>query len=274
DNLEQFKLVLYGTETSLEFEDDLDRDKPGPPVNHQEAIQDNSAIGARHNAVETEGDPWMGSQQVDRVSHPEVQRPTTENQTSGCSSVEAASGRCLGGCLILLLLAYLTGEASWGNVVTSWREPSNVQCKPNWYHLNGLCVYQCPAKTYGVSDERKSACVPCHYSCLTCSGPSDTECTSCYEDADLSSVNDFQCVLKDLSWTMQSTIWFYRMSILFSINLAVLIAAPPVYMAVNWYSRRKNSLMYRYSKVSYSGNGDAHKDVDRLQENQCFSDSE
>ncbi|XP_015439209.1 PREDICTED: furin-like protease 1, isoform 1-CRR isoform X2 [Dufourea novaeangliae] len=95
DNLEQFKLVLYGTETSLEFEDDLDRDKPGPPVNHQEAIQDNSAIGARHNAVETEGDPWMGSQQVDRVSHPEVQRPTTENQTSGCSSVEAASGRCL-----------------------------------------------------------------------------------------------------------------------------------------------------------------------------------
>ncbi|XP_076235369.1 furin-like protease 1 isoform X2 [Calliopsis andreniformis] len=95
DTLEEYKLVFYGTETSLEFDDILDKDKPGPPVNQQEATQDNTAIGTRHNIVDTEGDPWTGSQQVERVSHPEVQRPTTENQTSGCSSVDTASGRCL-----------------------------------------------------------------------------------------------------------------------------------------------------------------------------------
>lgn len=128
DNLEQFKLVFYGTETSLEFDDELDKDKMVPPVKIPVESPDFPAIGARHNPMDTEGDPWMDSQQVERVSHLEVQRPTTENQTSGgCTSVDAANGRCLGGCLILLLLAYLTCETSWESLVDSWRKPANVR---------------------------------------------------------------------------------------------------------------------------------------------------
>lgn len=95
DTLDEFKLVFYGTETSLEFDDELDKDKPLPPVNQQDVSQDNTAIGARHNVMDTEGGPWTGSQQVERVSHPEVQRPTTENQTSGCSGIDTGNGRCL-----------------------------------------------------------------------------------------------------------------------------------------------------------------------------------
>lgn len=121
-SLDEFKLVFYGTETLLEFDDELDKDKPLPPVNQQDVSQDNTAIGARQNVmVDTEGGPWTGSQQVERVSHPEVQRPTTENQTSGCSGIDTGNGRCLGGCLILLLLAYLLGGASLGNLATSWQ---------------------------------------------------------------------------------------------------------------------------------------------------------
>ena len=123
DTLEEFKLVFYGTETSLELDDDdLDKDKPLPPVNQQDASGDNTAIGARHNVVE--GDPWTGSQQVECVSHQEVQKPTTENQTSGCSSIDPGSGGCLGGCLILLVLTYLLGGASWGGLATSWQNVS------------------------------------------------------------------------------------------------------------------------------------------------------
>lgn len=164
---------------------------------------------------------------------------------------------------------YTQGEQTW-----SIKNLCNFsECKPNWYRHNGLCVYECPTTTYGVSDETKTICAPCHYSCLTCSGPSDTECVSCHEDSELSNFNDSQCILKDLSWTMQSTIWFHRMSVLFSINLVVLMVAI-IYMAVSWCSRNRNSLMYSYSKVSYSSNGDAQKDVDRWQANGCLSDSE
>lgn len=96
DTLEEWKLVFYGTETSFEFEEDLDKDKPGPVNIRPEEIQDNTATDARQNVVDTEGDPWTGSQQIERVSHPEVQRPTTENQTSGgCTILDGKSGRCL-----------------------------------------------------------------------------------------------------------------------------------------------------------------------------------
>ncbi|XP_076750015.1 furin-like protease 1 isoform X1 [Xylocopa sonorina] len=243
DTLKEFKLIFYGTETSLEFDDDLDQDKLLPPVNHQDVGQDNTAIGVRQNIVHTERDPWTGSQQVERVSHPEVQRPTTENQTSGCSSIDPGSRRCL-------------------------------ECKLNWYYYEGNCVYECPAKTYGVSDETKAVCSNCHYSCLTCSGPSNTECTSCHEDAEISTnLNESVCVLREVSWTMQSTLWYYRMTILFSVNAAIFLVLT-IYAAAKWYLRKRNTLMYRYNKVSFSSNWDAHKDIDRLQENAYVSDSE
>ncbi|XP_034180593.1 furin-like protease 1 isoform X4 [Osmia lignaria lignaria] len=241
DTLEEFKLVFYGTETSLEFDDDLDKDKLVPPVIHEDVSQDNTAIGARHNNVDQESGSWTGSQQVERVSHPEVQRPTTENQTSGCSSVDASNGRCL-------------------------------ECKLNWYYHNGVCVHECPAGSYGVSDETKAVCSRCHYTCQTCSGPSNTECTSCYEDAELLS-SESQCVILELSWTMQSTLWFYRMTILFTINLLLFLTLA-IYMAIKWYQRRRSLPMFRYSKVAYSGNGDTSKEIDRLQENGTLSDSE
>ncbi|XP_043793748.1 furin-like protease 1 isoform X1 [Apis laboriosa] len=238
DTLDEFKLVFYGTETSLEFDDELDKDKPLPPVNQQDVSQDNTAIGARHNVMDTEGGPWTGSQQVERVSHPEVQRPTTENQTSGCSGIDTGNGRCL-------------------------------ECKLNWYYYDGTCVYKCPRGTYGVSDESKAVCSNCHYSCLTCSGPSNTECTSCHEDAEFSSsLDESVCILRDLSWTMHSTLWFYWMTILFSISVLLFIVII-VYVGVKWYLKNRNS--YRYSKVSSSSNGDAHKDS--LQ-NGYISDSE
>lgn len=112
--------MFYGTDTSVELDDELDKDKPLPPVIHQDILHDNTATDARQNAVDTEGDPWTGSQQVDRVSHPEVQRPATENQTNGCATFKAGGNGCLGGCLILLLLAYLTSMPDWQVLIASW----------------------------------------------------------------------------------------------------------------------------------------------------------
>lgn len=125
DTLEEWKLVFFGTETSVEIDDELDKDKPLPPAVHQDVSQSNAASdNVRHNAVDTEGDPWTGSQQVNRVSHPEVQKSTTENQTSGCAALENNGTRCLGGCLILLLLAYLIGMPDW-ELITSWPASTN-----------------------------------------------------------------------------------------------------------------------------------------------------
>lgn len=42
-----------------------------------------------------------------------------------------------------------------------------------------------PDTTLDSSNRLHYVCLPCHYSCQTCSGPSDDECVSCYEDAKL-----------------------------------------------------------------------------------------
>ncbi|XP_011147537.1 furin-like protease 1 isoform X3 [Harpegnathos saltator] len=245
DTLEDWKLVFFGTETSVEIDDELDKDKPQPPVIHQETAQDNTALDPRQNAVDTEGDPWTGSQQMDRVSHPEVQRPTTENQRSNCAAFEAGSGRCL-------------------------------VCKPNWYH-NGDegCSRECPSGTYAVWDHDKTGafCVECHYSCQTCRGSSDVDCVACHEDSVLiSSGNGTRCVLINLSWKMQSTVWYYRMTVFFTINIFLMIVLI-VCSLVRLYLRRRQHT-HEYSQVSYTGNGEVHADVERLRGNTCVSDSE
>ncbi|XP_050451575.1 furin-like protease 1 isoform X2 [Cataglyphis hispanica] len=244
DTLEEWKMVFFGTETSVELDDELDKDKPLPAVVHQDVIQNNAAPNnVRHNAVDTEGDPWTGSQQVDRVSHPEVQKPTTENQTSGCAALEGS--RCL-------------------------------VCKPGWYHSDGSCLRQCPSGTFAIRDDDESDvfCTACHYSCLSCKGPSDADCVTCHVDSVLTWSNGRAlCVLSGLTWKMQSTEWFYRMTIVFLINLALMIVII-IYLVLAWCIRKRKSV-HMYSKVSYSGNGKVHADTERLQsENTYISDSE
>lgn len=123
DTLEEWKLVFFGTDTSVEVDDELDKDKPLPPVVQEEV--NNAPSDVRHNAVDTEGDRWTGSRTMDRVSHPEVQRPKAENQTNGCAAFEAGGSGCLGGCLILFLLAYLTSVPSWRELIISWPASTN-----------------------------------------------------------------------------------------------------------------------------------------------------
>ncbi|KAK2575141.1 hypothetical protein KPH14_008858 [Odynerus spinipes] len=245
DTLEEWKLVFYGTETSLEFEEDLDKDKPGPTNIRPEEIQDNMATDARQNVVDTEGDPWTGSQQIERVSHPEVQRPTTENQTSGgCANLDGKSGRCL-------------------------------ECKSGWFRYTDECWQECPIGSYAITDDRitnEMACGSCHYSCLTCSGATDSECLTCHSDSKLlTNFGESQCVLQKLAWRMDSTIWLYWLTVFFSINLAIILLAM-IYVAATWCAGRRNSssLPYDYSKVAYSSNGDARK----VRLDTCISDSE
>ncbi|KAG7210498.1 hypothetical protein KM043_012019 [Ampulex compressa] len=150
----------------------------------------------------------------------------------------------------------------------------SIECQAGWSSSNGGCVETCPVGTYGATDGTTRVCATCHYTCLTCSGPSENDCTACHEDAELSrNFGSTHCVLSDLSWSMKSTLWFYRMSMLFALNLAILTTVA-VYLATSWCLRRRHSLMYSYSKVSYSNNGVVHKENDGLQSNVCLSDSE
>merc|ERR1719470_369626 len=103
--------------------------------------------------------------------------------------------------------------------------PSPTPARPGWCGacqvgfriLAGRCVRECPPEGYyeGVSNNT-AACLDCYYSCATCSGPNDHECTSCYGDADLdeSSGMGKYCHNKTLVFKIfSSSRWYYILSI-------------------------------------------------------------
>ncbi|XP_024940569.1 furin-like protease 1 isoform X2 [Cephus cinctus] len=232
DTLKEWKMVLYGTDTSLEIGDDLDKGKVGII---RDEVQDNAAVDARQNVVDTEGDPWTGSQQVDRVSHPEVQRPTTENQTSG------------GGC------AVYDGRQC-------------LECNSGWYIYQGNCSRRCPVGSYATFTETNTECASCHYSCASCIGPANDQCTSCHEDASFLSETSTvsQCVLTTIARRVRTTSWYYWMCILLVVNLVIFTSVVMYRCVLVIQKRRQVSKFYSYTKVAFSPSDDTTKDSDSV----------
>lgn len=145
-------------------------------------------------------------------------------------------------------------------------------CKPGWYHSIGSCWRQCPSGTYAAPGDIDSNvfCIACHYSCLSCKGPSDIDCITCYADSKFIWNNGRAlCVVRSISWKMQSTEWFYKMTVVFLINLGLVIAVI-IYFVFTLYRKRRS--VHEYSKIFYSGNGKVHMDTELG--NTYISDSE
>jgi len=107
------------------------------------------------------------------------------------------------------------GDAGWCN-----------SCNPPYLALSGRCVTACPAEGYFQGESNRSAaCLACYYSCRTCKGPNDYQCTGCYGDADLQKDNDRgYCHNSGLvSKIVSSSKWYYILSIGFIINFFLVI---------------------------------------------------
>lgn len=151
------------------------------------------------------------------------------------------------------------------------------ECRKGWFLFEAGCVSQCPPKTYPTSDNNKihNICAPCHYSCAGCSGPADYECTSCLEDSTpYRSGSITNCVLTSLTSDLRSTKWFYRMFILFVLNLIVLLSLGLCF-CITWYTRKREEEKFIYSKVTaHPGNSAAKGELRPLPQDSCLSDSD
>ncbi|XP_057324466.1 furin-like protease 1 isoform X1 [Microplitis mediator] len=236
-SLTEWGLVFYGTETALKFDDELDKDKPIAPIEidipHNNAAEDKKPID-----TEGDGDLWTGRQQVDLISHPEVQKPTTENHTSkACNSFGSH------GCL---------------------------ECKLGWFISEGRCLSECPHNMYVDHDQRKNACIPCHYSCMTCSGPSDIDCTSCHADSNPipPEMETFQCILKSIEWKTKSTVWFYRMTIVLGLS-SILMIGIVIYLWISSSKKLQKIINHGYMELPLPNDqlkdGNSNRNLDQYQ---------
>ncbi|XP_034948882.1 furin-like protease 1 [Chelonus insularis] len=239
--LNEWGLMLYGTKESPDFDDELDKDKH-PGMIHVDVPQNNADLDTNKHLIDTENDAWSGRQQVNPISHPEAQKPTSENQTSrGCNSF--SSHGCLG-------------------------------CKSGWYFFEGRCLLECPSVTYPDHDESKNICIPCHYSCMTCAGPSDIDCTSCHVDSNPTSTRaeKFQCISKSLDWKIKSSVWFRRMTVLLGFNLVFIIAVIMYFLFI--HSRNVQKISNKgYEELPIPSKED-EQEISHKRSTGCTSDSE
>jgi len=140
------------------------------------------------------------------------------------------------------------------------------ECEVGYRILAGRCVKKCPEEGYyeGVSNNT-ATCLSCYYSCQTCSGPSDSECLSCFGDADLdeSSGDGKYCHNKNLIFKIfSSSRWYYVLSIGFFVNFIIVVLL--VFYICRWRASKagksKSSLLERvksstrnYSPVANKG---------------------
>ncbi|CAG4935426.1 unnamed protein product [Colias eurytheme] len=68
-------------------------------------------------------------------------------------------------------------------------------------------------------------CLPCHYTCATCVGPHNTQCSSCLDDAQLYNKTDvepkFYCYPNTVLPQISDADWHYKVNIILSIVLVV-----------------------------------------------------
>jgi len=119
-------------------------------------------------------------------------------------------------------------------------------CKPGYLVLAGKCVSSCPSEGYYQGLSNLSAhCLQCYYTCRTCSGGGEAQCTSCFVDAELEegATEAGRCHNKNLIFKVfSSSRWYYILTLGFLVNTVLIILL--VLYIVRRRARAKGS-MYR-----------------------------
>ncbi|CAG9759990.1 unnamed protein product [Ceutorhynchus assimilis] len=104
-----------------------------------------------------------------------------------------------------------------------------LECFSGQTLYNGTCLKNCPEGYYDtenkldIQTEKSAACAKCHYSCKSCTGSMDYQCTECFPDALIykASSNENYCYSRQVMVEIVSSRWYYRV-IFFALGLCVL----------------------------------------------------
>ncbi|XP_045775765.1 furin-like protease 1 isoform X2 [Maniola jurtina] len=97
-------------------------------------------------------------------------------------------------------------------------------------------------------------CLPCHYTCATCTGPQNSQCSSCLDDAQLYNSTDFEpkyyCYPKAVLPQIDMAKWHYKMNVNLVVALIILVSFISLYAIVCVLKR----LGFCFSRNNYDSN--------------------
>lgn len=132
-----------------------------------------------------------------------------------------------------------------------------LECLRNYYLHNGKCLQSCPESHYGWVPQDMAAteslsCRQCHYSCRSCSGSQDYECTACWGDAELYSPSEGQnhCYPRDLLNVYHSQQSWYTVLLVMLVGLIILVLILAVFVL---RSRRTSKSPLKLRSIAHLG---------------------
>ncbi|XP_026461499.1 furin-like protease 1 [Ctenocephalides felis] len=273
--LTQWDLLFHGTqeppqESDVEFSKDS-KFKDSKSVQYSANGGSNYPDGLEHNSLETDtaSGQWRDLHHV-REGHIDVQRTASDDVTSSaCISYNDNHN-----CLECMPDTYLFE----GHCYTNCPAKSFLSAKPTWLpatrnhnkkHLlenlwsslaarNGHRVQRQVEEINRNSD--MMVCLHCHYSCLTCRGPNDHECSTCNEDAVLTNKtnNENFCYPLTIMPQIQDSAWFYRLYVTLIVVISIILGVIACSGLVYILNKCINKILYlvrsskgqKYDKVA------------------------
>lgn len=154
------------------------------------------------------------------------------------------------------------------------------ECSSDLVLHNDECIEKCPEKFYnsysdyqtkqGTAEEILkyfNQCIACHYTCKTCIGSSDYQCSSCLPDAVLykENTNEFYCYPKVLVFKVLSDAWYFRTFIVLIVAIVLIIGLGL------WRVFAKKRKLAEYVKIDTIRH---IRDIEKNVKNAVYSDSD
>ncbi|XP_073960498.1 proprotein convertase subtilisin/kexin type 4-like isoform X1 [Choristoneura fumiferana] len=248
--LTQWELIFYGTETAPQDNADPvnslhgSASWPKEPENveevRQNAIDNDFALWHETHTIRDEGNAEAGAS----AAAPPQPADGADALRSGCTAhaplpphhcLECEKGlhlfdgrcyaRCPGG---TYASEVLTGRSSRRRNLTYFPEGTEQTISKRQGIDAPIPTALEAADMEPLDSQTKSplVCLLCHYTCATCSGPHNSQCLSCLDDARLFNMSDvepkFYCYPNTVVPQIDNANWHYRLNVVLSIALFII----------------------------------------------------
>lgn len=233
--LSQWELIFYGTETPAQEDDvSLDAQKAGTWNSREPEPVDE----VQQNDIEFPP-AWHDSHSIREEAPSDARADGADALRSGCAArapppshrcLECAKGlhlyegRCFTRCPPGTYASELLQERSSRRRNLTYFETPQHRKRQGTDAPTALEAADMEA--FDITAKSPLVCLPCHYTCATCSGPHNSQCLSCLDDARLFNMSDVEprlyCYPNTVLPQIDNANWHYRLNIALSLALFII----------------------------------------------------
>ncbi|VVD02084.1 unnamed protein product, partial [Leptidea sinapis] len=277
--LTQWELIFYGTETPPhEYEATQENtpkvewgsshessvpkeptipDQPQEEIKHNSIDDDLALVWHESHAIREEGPSVTSSEQF-KSNGCGMLAPQPPHRCLECAKgLHLYAGRCYQRCPDGTYASEILMERSSRRRNLTVLESGGAAVMKRQY-MNKLATEALDMEPQ-VNYTAPLICLPCHYTCASCTGPHNSQCSSCLDDAQLFNLTDseekFYCYPNTVLPKISDADWHYKMNIILTV-VVIVFGSFTTYVLISCvhktfcYNNYRNNITVAYSELA------------------------